>query len=96
MSRLTGGGSDNPSGRNISLAELFRMFPDDKTAMAWFEKNVWPDGRKCPRCGNRHTAIARHPQMPYYSECDKYFSVRIGTVMEHSRIGYRNWAVATT
>ena len=33
--------------------------------------------------------------MPYYcSECNKYFSVRIGTVMEHSRIGYRNWAVA--
>ena len=34
--------------------------------------------------------------MPYYcSECKRYFSVRIGTVMEHSRIGYRNWAIAT-
>ena len=32
--------------------------------------------------------------MPYYcSEYDKRFSVKIGTVMEHSRIGYQNWAV---
>ena len=33
--------------------------------------------------------------MPYYcSECDKRFSVKIGTVMEHSRISYQNWAIA--
>ena len=34
--------------------------------------------------------------MPYWcSECKKYFSVKIGTVMEHSKISYRRWAVAT-
>ena len=33
--------------------------------------------------------------MPYYcSECRKYFSVKIGTIMEHSKISYRNWAIA--
>ena len=51
----TGVGLDNPAGRNVPLAELLEMFPDDKTAMDWFEKNVWPDGRRCLRCGNRHT-----------------------------------------
>ena len=85
------------SGRSyLSLPELFDMFPDDKAAMEWFEKNIWPDGRRCPRCGNRYTCTIRHPQMPYYcSECRKYFSVKIGTVMEHSKISYRNWAIAT-
>ncbi len=64
--------------------------------MEWFEKSIWPDGRKCPRCGYMHTCVAKHPEMPYFcSECKKYFSVRIGTVMEHSRIGYQKWAVAT-
>ena len=34
--------------------------------------------------------------MPYYcSECNKRFCVRIGTVMEQSKISYRNWAIAT-
>ena len=66
------------SGRgDLSLTELFDMFPDDKAAMEWFEKNIWPEGRRCPRCGNRYTCTIRHPQMPYYcSECRKYFSVK--------------------
>ena len=29
------------SGRSdLSLTELFDMFPDDKAAMEWFEKNI--------------------------------------------------------
>ena len=84
------------SGGDLSLEELFEMFPDEKTAMGWFEKNLWPDGRKCPRCGYKYTCVAKHPEMPYFcAECGKYFSVKIGTVMEHSRISYRKWAVAT-
>ena len=82
--------------RDLSLPELFYMFPDDRAAMEWFEENVWPDGRRCPRCDYKHTCASKHPNMPYYcSECDKRFSVRIGTVMEHSKISYRNWAIAT-
>ena len=35
--------------------------------------------------------------LPHYcSECGKRFSVKIGTVMEQSKISYRNWAVATS
>ena len=63
------------------------MFPDDNAAMEWFEENVWPDGRRCPRCDNKYTCASKHPSIPYYcSECDKRFSVRIGTVMEQSKI----------
>ena len=92
----TESGPEKSGRKDLPLTALFDMFPDDKTALEWFERNIWPDGRRCPRCGNRYTCTSRHPQMPYYcSECRKYFSVRIGTVMEHSRIGYRNWAIAT-
>lgn len=81
--------------KDMSLEELFDMFPDNKSAMKWFESNIWPDGRICPRCGYKYTCVAKHPEMPYYcSECKKYFSVKTGTAMEHSRIGYRKWAVA--
>ena len=82
--------------KNFSLIELFDMFSDDKTAMAWFEGNIWSDGRKCPRCDSKDTHATKHPHVPYYcSGCKKYFSVKIGTVMEISKIGYRKWAIAT-
>ena len=84
------------SGGDLSLEGLFETFPDEKTAMGWFESNIWPDGRKCPRCGYKYACMAKHPEMPYYcAECGKRFSARTGTVMEHSRIIYRKWAVAT-
>ena len=87
---------DSAKYRDLSLPELFDMFPDDRAAMEWIEENVWPDGRRCPRCGYKHTCVSKHPSMPYYcSECDKRFSVKIGTVMAHSKISYRNWAIAT-
>ena len=39
---------------------------------------------------------ASHQTMPYRcSDCRKYFSVKVGTIMEHSRISYRNWAMVT-
>ena len=72
------------------------MFPDDKTAMEWPERNIWPDGRKCSRCGYKYTSLAKNSRMPYYRcECNKRFSVRTGTIMAHSHVSYRNWVIAT-
>ncbi len=56
---------DSAKYRDLSLPELFDMFPDDKAAMEWIEENVWPDGRRCPRCGYKYTvASLRHVPMP--------------------------------
>ena len=82
--------------KGLTLAELYEMFPDDETSREWFEANVWKDGRKCGRCGSGNTMPASHPTMPYRcADCRKYFSVKVGTVMEHSRISYQNWAMVT-
>lgn len=40
---------------------------------------------------------AAHKTMPYRcreKECRKRFSIRVGTVMEESKLGYRIWAMA--
>ena len=78
----------------ISTVELFRMFPDDKKAEKWFEDQRWPNGeRYCPDCGSLNTAKATHPKMPYRCrDCRKFFSVRKGTVMQDSKVGYQKWA----
>ena len=79
----------------LTVVQLADMFPDDDTATAWFESQVWPDGRHCPRCGSINTREASHARMPYWcTDCRSYFSVKTGTVMEGSKLPLRKWAFA--
>ena len=88
----------NASGQGLSLEALFAMFPDDQTAEAWFVSLRWPDGPTCPHCGSDNVQTgAAHKTMPYRCRtkgCRKRFSVRIGTAMQDSKLGYRKWAIA--
>lgn len=80
----------------MTLNELFKKFPNNETAEKWFEDNIWGNGRKCGRCNGGNTSPASHPTMPYRcNDCKKYFSVKVGTVMEQSHISYQNWAIVT-
>ena len=83
----------------ISLVEVFRMFPDDATAEAWFVARRWPNGICCPHCGSLNVQTgAKHKTMPYRcreKECAKRFSPKTGTVMEGSKLGLQVWMIAT-
>ena len=80
----------------ISLTELADLFPDEASAAAWFENQVWPDGRYCGHCGGMNTrSVPRAKPMPYWcTDCRSYFSVRTGTAIEKSRLPLRKWAFA--
>ena len=84
--------------KGLSLVAIMRKFPDDATAEAWFAENRWPNGPHCPACGStRVQSGAAHKTMPYRCrerECKKRFSVKTGTVMEASNLGYQTWAIA--
>ena len=84
--------------KGISLIELICMFPDDATAEAWFAETRWPLGPACPYCGSVHVLDgAKHATMRYRCRekgCRKRFSLKTGTVMEASNIGYQKWAIA--
>ena len=97
---MTNGSGPGKSHREgMTIADLIKMFPDNEVAEKWFEKNIWGGKPKCPRCGNTKITRTNHHSMPYYcaglGACHKRFSVKFGTVMEHSRISYQNWAIAT-
>ena len=82
----------------VSLVEFMRLFPDDATAEAWFVENRWPDGPACPQCGSMNVQSGcQHKTMPYRCRekpCKKKFSVKTGTVMERSQLGYQDWIIA--
>ena len=91
---LKGPGKSHRKG--ISIIDLFKMFPDDKSAEQWFETQRWPSGvRSCPDCGSDQTGPTTHKNMPYRcKECRQFFSARKGTVLEGSRIGMQKWVIA--
>ena len=82
----------------ISLKKLMKMFPDDAAAQRWFEAQIWPDGPYCPRCGSFNVqADIRHKTMTHRCrDCDgkPRFSLKMGNVMEGSKLGYQTWAIA--
>ncbi|MDE0170739.1 MAG: IS1595 family transposase [bacterium] len=94
--------AQNAPGRHdregLSLVEVMRMFPTDDAAEAWIAGIRWPDGPRCPHCDSDNVLSgAAHKTMPYrcrVKECRKRFSVRVGTVLQDSKLGYQTWALA--
>ena len=80
----------------MTLVELMQMFPDDAEAERWFVETRWPDGPACPNCESTNVQSgAAHKTMPYRCRtCRKRFSVKTGTAMEASNLGYQTWALA--
>ena len=82
----------------MTLAQLFKRFPTDDAAQAWFEEQRWGGEPWCPHCGSfkvKHNP--NHQSMPWRCaerECRKKFSVRVGTPLQGSHLGYQIWALA--
>ena len=83
---------------NISISRLHELFPDEQTATRWFEKLFWGpkhEDRFCPRCGSDDTYRTKSGKSHPYRcrECKRHFTVRIGTVMEDSKLPLRKWVL---
>ena len=82
--------------KGISIIDLTRRFPNDAIAEAWFIEARWPNGVCCVHCGSLSvTTGGNHPTMPLRcQDCRKFFSVKTGTIMESSKVGYQKWLIA--
>ena len=72
------------------------MFPTEEAAIAWFESVLWPDERRCGKCGSTRTRkVPNAKPMPYWcTDCRSYFSVRTGTPIARSNVPMRKWAIS--
>ncbi len=84
--------------KGISWKKLMQMFPDDATAEAWFAQRRWGNTPTCPHCQCTNVQVgASHPTMNYRcrnKKCRKFFSVRVGTVMQDTKLDYQTWVMA--
>ena len=77
------------------------IFTDADKARKHLESLYWPHGPICRHCGNadrkRITKLkgkSTRPGVYWCNECDKPFSVTVGTVMEDSKIPLNKWVLA--
>ena len=79
-----------------SLLEFLDSIPDEAAAEAMIGRAVWGPVRACGHCGSTDTREAPgHRPMHYWcSDCGRYFSVRTGTALAHSKVPLRKWAIA--
>jgi transposase-like protein len=78
------------------------IYSDENKAREHLEKLLWPEGPFCPHCGNADPARihklegkSTRPGVYKCRECEKPFSVTVGTVFESSHIPLNKWLYAT-
>ena len=74
---------------------------DERAAVLFVEKQRWGDTPRCPRCDSEDVVMVRHKDTACSNRflwrchrCKRQFTVRIGTIMEDSRIPLRVWCHA--
>ena len=81
--------------QGITLMELADLFPDEESALKWFEERFWPHGRTCGHCGSANTRAASHARMPYgCTDGRSYFSIQTGTLLAYTQLPLRKWVYA--
>ena len=87
-----------------TLIEIEEHFSTDETARKYIERILWPHGAVCPHCQNanqdkiwkikENKAKGIRAGLHRCAECDKEFTVTVGTIFEDSKIPLRKWLLA--
>lgn len=89
--------------RDLNLATLSSLFVDEEKAREFFEAKRWPNGPVCPHCES--TAVTKLTARPGSKKpvragvyncnvCREQFTVRVGSIMEDSKLPIAKWLMA--
>jgi transposase-like protein len=78
----------------IDLPKLVERFGSEDKCHAYLEELRWPNGVKCPRCkSDKISRIVKRRQFDC-DGCRYQFSVRVGTVLQDSKLPLWKWFLA--
>lgn len=82
--------------------KMQKIYTDENAARKHLERLLWPSGPLCPHCGNcdrkrihKLQGKSTRPGLYKCNECEKPFSVTVGTVFESSHVPLHKWVYAT-
>jgi transposase-like protein len=96
MNKKVEAGKPRVTQPSISLADLIAKFSDEATCKAYLRDNRWPNGVRCPRCGNEKVYTLKQPfrWQCQSAKCGKNgyrFSVTSGTIFENTKYPLATW-----
>ena len=81
--------------QQMTTGQFDELFPSDDACKAYLTARRWPEGVRCPRCGN--AGVWASKAIPFAWECGACtrtgyrFSVLVATPFENTKIGLRDW-----
>ena len=87
----------HPQIHQMTVAQFEKLFPDENACRTYLQVNRWPEGVRCPRCGNE--LVHEYAGKPHHWNCYKCstdgvgyrFSVLVGTIFENTNKPLRDW-----
>ena len=74
-----------------NVVDFNRMFADEDACAAYLAACRWPDGFRCPRCGEREAFDLPRRRLWQCKACGHQTSVTAGTVMHRTRTPLLTW-----
>ncbi len=69
----------------LSLYDFLTRFPSEEECFQYFVKKRWPDGFRCPRCGNHAAYFIEKHRRFQCTACRRQTSLTAGTVFHRMR-----------
>lgn len=78
-----------------TLQEAIVYFSDPQRAFDYAKSLRWPNGKvTCPRCGKGKHSFIKTRRIWFCYECQKQFTLKVGTIFEDSALGLDKWMTA--
>ncbi len=78
-----------------SLLDMLKVFTDEQKCIDHFAAIRWKNGIFCPHCGSTRKIHKFSDNKRYKcADCQKQFTVRVGTVFEDSKLPLQKWFMA--
>lgn len=77
-----------------SLQAAIKYFSDEQTCIDTVARMRWPEGPVCPACGHKEHYYLKTQKRWKCKDCNKQFSVKLGSIFEDSPIGLDKWLCA--
>jgi transposase-like protein len=86
-----------PRIHQMTIAQFEQTFVTEDDCASYLHNHRWPDGVRCPRCGNEN--VHPHGSKPWHWQCYQCssgsvgyrFSVLVGTIFENTNKPLRQW-----
>jgi transposase-like protein len=77
-----------------TLQQAIQHFSDEQVCIDTVAALRWPEGVICPACGHKEHYYLKTQKRWKCKDCNRQFSVKLGTIFEDSAIALNKWLVA--